>query len=392
MRNRLLLALIAAIACMSLAYGGIVADFGSHSRMDDTEITIGEGNELARNPVDFYWRTSLFEVLYYASEMPETPMLITSLKLYNSFSSSDVMNKPLRIWMGNTRATSLAENWISASHLSLVFDGMVSFPSGQNTITIPLDNPFQYSATYNLVMMVLRPMDDEHYSMSDKFKVQSDTRLRSRYFTSDSDEINPSSPPTGASYGSQYPMISFLMEVSYETMVSGVVYNESGQGLEGALISLNGGDFEATSNQYGYYFFENLWPGDYQVLVQLEGYYDITQTITLDGINDMVLDFTMQKKPDSTDDQVQAAPIPLLSVSPNPFKQACLLSYEVPKSAPVRIAVYNIKGQLIRQLKDESQSSGSYTINFDGGNLPSGVYLIRTQIGEQRFTTRMLKL
>lgn len=388
MRNRLLLTLLTAIACVSLAYGGDAAAFDR----DETEITIGEGNELARNPVDFYWRTSLFEVLYYASEMPETPMRITSLKLYNNFSSGDVVNKPLRIWMGNTRATSLAENWISASHLSQVFDGTVSFPAGQHTITIPLDNPFQYSATYNLVLMVLRPMDDEHYSMSDKFKAQSGTQLRTRYFTSDSETINPSSPPAGASYGSQYPKISFLMELSYETMVSGVVYNDTGQGLEGATIKLNGGEYEATTNQYGYYSFENLWPGDYQVLVQCEGYYDITHTITLDGINDLVLDFTMQKKPDSTDDQVQAAPLSRLSVAPNPFKQSCLLSYEVPKSTRVKIAVYNLKGQLIRQLKDETQGSGSYTISFDGQALPSGIYLIRTQIGEQHFTTRMLRL
>lgn len=392
MRSRFLWALVAVIACMSLAYGGNITNFGRPAGLSETEVTIGEGNELARNPVDFYWRTSLFQVLYYAQEISETPMQINSIKLYNNFTSNEIMDKPLRIWMGNTRVSSLADNWISTVHLTPVFDGMVSFPGGQHTISIPLDNPFQYNATYNLVLMVLRPMDDDHYSMSDKFKAQSDTRLRTRYFTSDSEEINPSNLPAGAYYGSQYPKISLLMELSYDSMVSGVVYNGAGQGLEGALISLNKGAFETTSNQYGYYEFTGMWPGEYQVLVRLEGYHDITDTITLDGVNDLVLDFTMQVNPGSADDQVQPAPVPLLSVTPNPFKQACSLSYEVPKAARVKIAVYNLRGQLIRQLKDEAQSSGSYNISFDGRDLPAGVYLVRAQVGERCFTTRMLRL
>jgi len=393
MRNTVLLALIAVIACVGVAYAGTVSDFYRLSGSPGpprTEVTIGEGNELARTPVDFYWLTSLYQVLYYASELPETPMRITSLKLYNNFSSTDVLDKPLRIWLGNTRTASLADDWVSGSGLSLVFDGIVSFPAGQNTITIPLDTPFQYSATYNLVMMVFRPMDDEHYTMSDKFKAQTDSRLRVRYITSDSEEINPASPPATTHYTGQYPQISFLMELSYDSLVSGVISNESGQGLEGVQISLNGGEFETSTNQYGYYQFEGMGPGDYQVLLQLAGYQDLTDTFTLDGIDDLVKDYVMQEKQDSNDANVQVPR--LLKVYPNPFKQGCKMSYELPKAARVKIAVYNLRGQLIRQLKDEPQSSGSYTIGFEGHDLPAGIYLIRTQIGNQFHTGRILKL
>ena len=64
----------------------------------------------------------------------------------------------------------------------------------------------------------------------------------------------------------------------------------------------------------------------------------------------------------------------------------------LPKAARVKIAVYNLRGQLIRQLKDEPQSSGSYTVSFEGHDLPAGIYLIRTQIGNQFHTGRILKL
>lgn len=396
MKNRIFLALIAVFICLSIGYGVTVSAFDEHrdgSNSAREEITIGDGNELARTPVDFYWRTSLYQVLYYSSEMPEDPMRITSLKLYNNFSSSDVLDKPLRIWMGNTRTSSLADNWIPTSQMSLVFDGTVSFPAGQHTITIPLDNAHQYLPTYNLVMMVFRPLDDEHYSMSDKFRAQTDnSHLRARYVTSDSDVINPSSPPDAANYTGQYPKISFLMELSYDSMVSGVVYNEAGQGLEGVQISLNAGEFETLTNQYGYYQFESLGPGEYQVLLQLEGYHDVTGTFTVDGINDLVQDYVMHKKPDSADDNVQVAKLPLLYVYPNPFKQGCSMSYEVPKSSRVSISIYNIKGQLIRQLKDEMQSSGSYTMDFDAQSMAAGIYLIRTQIGSQYHINRVLRL
>lgn len=394
MKNKVLLALIAVLACVGLAYAGTLSGFEKHNGgsilQQPQEVTIGEGNELARMPVDFYWRTSLYQVLYYASELPEEPQLITSIKLYNNFSSNDVMNKPLRIWLGNTRTSSLSENWVPATQMSLVFDGVVNFPSGQNTITIPLDNPFQYSATYNLVMMVFRPMDDDHYSMSDKFKAQTDTRMRARYVTSDSEVINPISPPTTANYTGQFPKTSFMMELSYNSMVSGMVFDKAEEPLAGVHLSLNGGEHETTTNQYGWYQFEGLGPGTYTILLQLAGYHDLTGNFTVDGINDLLLYFVMLERPPSADDNIQVPQ--LLSVYPNPFKQGCTMSYEVPKAAPVKIAVYNIKGQLIKQLKNEPQSAGNHTINFDGRNMPSGIYLIRTQIGERHFTTRMLKL
>ena len=399
MRKRFLLAFTASIACLSLAFGLNIIDFDENSQsssLQRTEITIGEGNELARMPMDFYWKTSLYEVIYFASELPDTPMLITSIMFYNNFSSSDVFDKPMRIWLGNTRSSSLAQSWISASQLTPVFDGTVSFPFGQNTISIPLDTPFQYAATYNLVMMVQRPWDDDYYSMSDQFKAQSDNSLRARYVTSDSEQLDPSNPPAAANYGGQFPKTGFLMELSYDSTLSGIVTDEQGFGLSDVQISLNDGEFETHSNQYGYYEFTGMDPGEYVILLSLQDYVDIQESFTLDGVNDLVLDFVMYIKQESADETSPALQIPHLKVFPNPFSQSCSMSYELPKADRISISIYNLKGQLIRHLKDELQGSGTHTIHFDGKtasgqDMVAGIYLIKTQIGNQYQLSKLLK-
>ena len=57
---------------------------------------------------------------------------------------------------------------------------------------------------------------------------------------------------------------------------------------------------------------------------------------------------------------------------PNPFNPSTKISFSIPK---VRIDVYNILGQGVRTLLNENKTTGNYTISFNAGNLPSGIYL-----------------
>ncbi len=60
---------------------------------------------------------------------------------------------------------------------------------------------------------------------------------------------------------------------------------------------------------------------------------------------------------------------------PNPFNPSTVISYSIPKAGLVKIRVYNILGQLVKELVNEFQSAGNYKVNFDASSLSSGVYL-----------------
>ena len=59
---------------------------------------------------------------------------------------------------------------------------------------------------------------------------------------------------------------------------------------------------------------------------------------------------------------------------PNPFNPETSISYDMAKAGHVKIAVYNHKGEVVRNLVNEHKEAGKYSIKFDGNALTSGVY------------------
>ncbi len=173
---------------------------------DIQTVTIGAGTQNARLPLDFYYCNSLYETLYLSHELGFTAGTITSLALYNQF-SFPVLNSPIKIWLGSTGQHNLSNGWIPASELTLVFEGNVDFPDGNNTILITLRTPYLYTGG-NLVMMVNRPMDSSAYSLNNFFKCQTSGTNRARNIYDDYVSYDPYNPPAGSLTG-QFPKITF---------------------------------------------------------------------------------------------------------------------------------------------------------------------------------------
>jgi len=66
---------------------------------------------------------------------------------------------------------------------------------------------------------------------------------------------------------------------------------------------------------------------------------------------------------------------------PNPFNPTTTIPYILPETANVRLDVYNINGQLVQTLVNESQSEGRYEVSLEGSGLSSGVYIYRLIVG-----------
>ena len=68
---------------------------------------------------------------------------------------------------------------------------------------------------------------------------------------------------------------------------------------------------------------------------------------------------------------------------PNPFNPETTIRYALPQGAEVRLAVYDLLGQEVGVLVDGFQPAGQHRVRFDGGDLPSGSYVYRLQVGEE---------
>ena len=82
---------------------------------------------------------------------------------------------------------------------------------------------------------------------------------------------------------------------------------------------------------------------------------------------------------------------------PNPFNPSTTISYEVPESGATKLVVYNLLGQQVRTLIDNTIEAGYHSIVWDGADefgrqVASGIYIYRMSSGEFAATRRMMFL
>jgi poly(3-hydroxybutyrate) depolymerase len=77
---------------------------------------------------------------------------------------------------------------------------------------------------------------------------------------------------------------------------------------------------------------------------------------------------------------------------PNPFNPSTSISYSVPSSGPVRLAVYDILGKEIALLENGIKASGRYSVEFDARRYSSGVYFYTLTYGHRTHSRKMLLL
>ena len=75
---------------------------------------------------------------------------------------------------------------------------------------------------------------------------------------------------------------------------------------------------------------------------------------------------------------------------PNPFNPATTIKYSIPKEGFVTLKVYNVIGEEVVTLVNESQQVGNYNFTFDATNLSSGIYLYKLKAGSFVETKKMI--
>lgn len=77
---------------------------------------------------------------------------------------------------------------------------------------------------------------------------------------------------------------------------------------------------------------------------------------------------------------------------PNPFNPTTKIQFSLAERGLVDLTVFNILGEKVQSLVNEEMDSGTHTILFNAGNLASGIYLYRIQVGSYVKTKKMILL
>jgi len=75
---------------------------------------------------------------------------------------------------------------------------------------------------------------------------------------------------------------------------------------------------------------------------------------------------------------------------PNPFNPSTVIEFTVPRSSKVELAVYNLLGQRIQVLVNDSRAPGRYSVSFNASHLASGVYFYTLKADKTHLVSKML--
>jgi hypothetical protein len=82
---------------------------------------------------------------------------------------------------------------------------------------------------------------------------------------------------------------------------------------------------------------------------------------------------------------------------PNPFNANTIFDFNITISSEVNLKIFDIKGNLVRQLINDRMEVGLKTIKWDstndkGEDIAAGLYLYQLIVNEQLFSNKMIYL
>ena len=66
---------------------------------------------------------------------------------------------------------------------------------------------------------------------------------------------------------------------------------------------------------------------------------------------------------------------------PNPFNPPNRIEYHLRTRETLLLRVFNVSGQQVATLVNETEQAGTHTVQFDASRLPGGVYFCRLRAG-----------
>lgn len=119
---------------------------------------------------------------------------------------------------------------------------------------------------------------------------------------------------------------------------------------------------------------------------------DSLSTITRNELFSKVYNWFMGFTSVPFEDDLSLKKFELYQNYPNPFNAKTKITFFLPEKSKITLKLYNSIGELVGTLINDEFESGTHIINFDGGNLSSGIYFYKIETNTQTITRKMVLL
>ena len=147
------------------------------------------------------------------------------------------------------------------------------------------------------------------------------------------------------------------------------------------LPNIPPGGAAGTASRFTVTFIDSLFPGyfNFKVVVMSNGwtYWTDSMQVIVTGVEE---------------EELQPLSYQLEQNYPNPFNPATTIKYSIPTYSKVLIKVFDILGNEIKTLVNKEKPAGTYEVNWNAANLPSGVYFYQLKAGKYLKTMKMILL
>ena len=178
----------------------------------EVDITIGNGAEYALIPIDFFWRTSMYECIFTAAELNHQPGTITAISIYPEFVDLALIRN-IQIYLCNTTLSDLSGGWIRGLEMTNVLYDAVTFPINQDVIRIELSSGFLYNGVDNLAFLAFMPIHSDYGFHGNPCHADAANPLRARKIYSDNITYSAINPPAAepSQHYAYIPQLTFHM-------------------------------------------------------------------------------------------------------------------------------------------------------------------------------------
>jgi flagellar hook capping protein FlgD len=116
---------------------------------------------------------------------------------------------------------------------------------------------------------------------------------------------------------------------------------------------------------------------------------------TRDGLTDVYALQVLQAGTVGVPNPTGATEISFARPTPNPSRGSLVLRYQLPRAAPVSLAIFDIAGRRVRDLISGSEQAGAHAVDWDlrdarGEAVQAGVYIARLDVGRRTLTQKLI--